>query len=56
MEQFKQVQKTCDKVRNNKSLKQLLTIILAFGNHMNAGTRKGQAFGFDLKILSTVEF
>merc|ERR1712113_1133781 len=32
--------------------KLLLTIILTFGNHMNSGTRKGQIYGFDLKILT----
>merc|ERR1719242_636991 len=51
MSQYKTIGMACDKVRNNKNLKLLLTIILAFGNHMNSGTRKGQIYGFDLKIL-----
>ncbi|ETO22073.1 hypothetical protein RFI_15131, partial [Reticulomyxa filosa] len=49
--QFKVISKTCDKLKNNKRLRTLLTILLAFGNHMNGGTKKGQAYGFDLKIL-----
>merc|ERR1712154_51230 len=51
-DQYKTIGKACDKIRNNKNLKLLLTIVLAFGNHMNAGTRKGQTYGFDLKILT----
>merc|ERR1712228_545651 len=50
--QYKTIGKACDKIRNNKNLKLLLTIVLAFGNHMNSGTRKGQTYGFDLKILT----
>eukprot|EP00484_Ammonia_sp_Unknown_P022348 CAMPEP_0197044232 /NCGR_PEP_ID=MMETSP1384-20130603/20332_1 /TAXON_ID=29189 /ORGANISM="Ammonia sp." /LENGTH=1020 /DNA_ID=CAMNT_0042475657 /DNA_START=88 /DNA_END=3150 /DNA_ORIENTATION=- len=52
LDQYKTVGKACDKIRNNKNLKLLLTIIMAFGNHMNSGTRKGCVYGFDLKILT----
>ena len=52
LDQYKTIGKACDKIRNNKNLKLLLTIIMAFGNHMNSGTRKGCAYGFDLKILT----
>merc|ERR1719242_1265517 len=52
LDQYKTIGKACDKVRNNKNLRLLLTIILSFGNHMNSGTRKGQIYGFDLKILT----
>jgi len=54
MSQYKTIGMACDKVRNNKNLKLLLTIILTFGNHMNSGTRKGQIYGFDLKILTAM--
>ena len=30
----------------------MFSIILAFGNHMNSGTKKGKQFGFDLKLLN----
>merc|ERR1719203_347482 len=50
--QYKTIGMACDKLKSNKNLKQLLTIVLAFGNHMNSGTRKGQIYGFDLKILT----
>jgi len=52
LDQYKTIGKACDKIRNNKNLKTLLTIILTFGNHMNSGTRKGGTYGFDLKILT----
>jgi len=52
LDQYKTIGKACDKIRNNKNLKLLLTIVMAFGNHMNSGTRKGCAYGFDLKILT----
>ena len=50
--QYKTIGKACDKIRNNKNLKLLLTITLAFGNHMNSGTREGCTHGFDLDILT----
>jgi len=37
---------------NKENLKLLLTIILALGNHMNSGTKKGRVHGFDLKFLT----
>jgi len=40
LEQFKHIQKTCDKVKNSKELQTLFAIILAFGNQMNVGTKK----------------
>jgi len=52
LSQYKSIEMACTKVRTNKELKQLFTIILAFGNHMNAETKKGRAYGFNLKILS----
>eukprot|EP01084_Bolivina_argentea_P253693 426264_1 len=54
LDQYKTIGKACDKIRNNKNLRLLLTIILTFGNHMNSGTRKGQVYGFDLTILNNL--
>ncbi|ETN99926.1 hypothetical protein RFI_37541, partial [Reticulomyxa filosa] len=50
--QAKVISKTCDRLKANKRLRTLLAVVLAFGNHMNGGTKKGQAYGFDLKILT----
>lgn len=48
------ITKACDTVRNNKHFRTILSIILAFGNRMNAGTNKGQAYGFHIKALNLV--
>ena len=52
LSQYKAVQTACLTIKSNKDLIKLFTIILAFGNHMNSGTRKGAAYGFNLKILA----
>eukprot|EP01084_Bolivina_argentea_P319845 554821_1 len=52
LDQYKTIGKACDKIGNNKNLRLLLTVVLTFGNHMNSGTRKGQQYGFDLKVLT----
>uniref|UniRef100_UPI00358FCA35 protein diaphanous homolog 2-like isoform X2 n=1 Tax=Myxine glutinosa TaxID=7769 RepID=UPI00358FCA35 len=42
----------CEEVQRSKSLHKILTLALLIGNFMNAGSRHGQAFGFQLEILS----
>jgi hypothetical protein len=38
----------------SKHLKTLLSLILRFGNYLNGGTKKGQAYGFKLSALEKV--
>lgn len=38
-------------IQTSQSLKEIFSIILAFGNYMNGGTRKGKAYGFKLSSL-----
>ncbi|EAY00006.1 Formin Homology 2 Domain containing protein [Trichomonas vaginalis G3] len=38
-------------LKNSKSLKDVLAVVLAFGNYMNGGTNRGGAMGFKIKIL-----
>ena len=42
-------------VHFSESLKDLLELILAFGNYMNGGTQRGQADGFDIKLLNKLK-
>lgn len=41
-------------VPTNKALKRLMEVVLCLGNHMNGGTRNGQAYGFKLETLIKV--
>ncbi|XP_069792227.1 formin-2-like [Narcine bancroftii] len=44
--------KLCKTLQTSASIKQVLSLILAFGNYMNGGNRsRGQADGFGLEIL-----
>ena len=43
-----------DSVRHSEAFKIVLKYILAFGNYMNGGTKKGQCFGFKLSSLRQV--
>lgn len=38
-------------LRSSSALRKLLKVVLAFGNYMNGGTRKGQQYGFRLATL-----
>lgn len=46
------VSEACDQIRLSKKLRQMLTLILALGNHMNQNNRKGAAYGFKLDALT----
>eukprot|EP01084_Bolivina_argentea_P257437 433729_1 len=54
--QYTIIGNACYNIGNNENIKTLLTIILAFGNHMNSGTRIGQIHAFDLKKLGEPSF
>ncbi|KYO39332.1 diaphanous-like protein 2 isoform A [Alligator mississippiensis] len=41
----------CEEVRKSQSFSQLLELILLLGNYMNAGSRNGGAFGFNISFL-----
>lgn len=46
------IKKVCENLRNGPAVRQVLALILAFGNYMNGGNRtRGQADGFTLDIL-----
>lgn len=44
----------CDEIRNDKYFKLILSLILALGNILNAGTNKGQADGFAFDFLNKI--
>eukprot|EP01084_Bolivina_argentea_P073631 133608_1 len=48
------LRKAHDNVKHCKSFKIILQYILAFGNYMNGGTFRGQAFGFELSSLKQI--
>ena len=39
----------------SESIRSILELVLAFGNYMNGGTQRGQADGFDLRILARLK-
>ena len=41
-------------MRKSDEFREILKIILAIGNYMNGGTKKGQAYGFELSSLRQV--
>ena len=51
-EPLRTVAEAIEEIRQSKTLPPLLGLLLALGNHMNAGTPKGQADGFALHDLS----
>ena len=53
-ERIELLRKSHDNVRNSKAFKIVLQYVLAYGNYMNAGTRKGRAFGFKLNSLKQI--
>jgi len=50
-ELLKTVSEAINELRNSRSLRTVLSALLALGNHLNGGTNKGQADGFALGDL-----
>jgi hypothetical protein len=48
------VTKVCNTVIRSEALKSFLAVVLTLGNTMNRGSSVGNAFGFDISILSTL--
>ena len=46
------LQRAHECIQQSNSLRVLLSTILALGNHMNGGTNRGRAHGFNLSLLS----
>ncbi|XP_012224016.1 protein diaphanous isoform X2 [Linepithema humile] len=42
----------CEEVLNSQKFRQILQLILLFGNVMNSGSRNGQAFGYEISFLT----
>ncbi|GFO17199.1 formin-2 [Plakobranchus ocellatus] len=51
-QQLKELNTACEEVTSSLSLKNVLETVLAVGNHMNAGTDRGQADGFRVDVLN----
>jgi len=46
------VQRACKDLKSNRKLKEVLDIIITFGNYMNGGNKdRGQADGFEIELL-----
>lgn len=48
------VSEACEEIKKSRSFAKLLEIVLLIGNYMNAGSRNGQTFGFNLSSLCKV--
>lgn len=46
----------CEEVLNSQKFRQILQLVLLFGNVMNSGSRNGQAFGYEISFLTKVCF
>ena len=51
---FEVIDAGLDAVRDSEAIRDVLRLVLALGNHMNGGTRRGQADGFGLGIMPKV--
>ncbi|XP_018427343.1 PREDICTED: protein diaphanous homolog 3-like [Nanorana parkeri] len=45
------VSEACEEIKKSRSFAKLLEIVLLIGNYMNAGSRNGQTYGFNLSSL-----
>lgn len=50
---FEAIRSGSEEVFRSKALKQLLEVVLAFGNYMNKGQR-GNAYGFKISSLNKI--
>lgn len=48
------VSTACEEIKQSKSFRKLLELVLLMGNYMNAGSRNAQTFGFNLSSLCKV--
>ncbi|MES1912644.1 MAG: hypothetical protein MHM6MM_004881 [Cercozoa sp. M6MM] len=52
--QLRVVSDALTRIEKSKGLKRVLTLVLAFGNYLNGGSRKGGAYGFKLSTLRQI--
>jgi len=52
---LKTVSQAIASIRDSTQLTKLLTMVLAVGNYLNGGTKKGQAYGFKLSTLARLK-
>eukprot|EP00002_Diphylleia_rotans_P038299 TRINITY_DN8693_c0_g1_i2.p1 TRINITY_DN8693_c0_g1~~TRINITY_DN8693_c0_g1_i2.p1 ORF type:complete len:879 (+),score=193.92 TRINITY_DN8693_c0_g1_i2:47-2683(+) len=45
----------CRELRDSNSLREFLAVVLAFGNYVNGGTARGDAYGFKLEFLTKLK-
>eukprot|EP01083_Nonionella_stella_P299730 1019630_1 len=51
-EQINAIEQAKKVIINSHNLREILSVILAFGNHCNYGNAKGNAYGFQLDVIS----
>ena len=54
-DKLKIVQRAADVLQQSTAFKQILRVILAHGNYLNGGTKKGNAYGFKMSSLRQLE-
>ncbi|CAG5124885.1 unnamed protein product [Candidula unifasciata] len=54
-QQLRELHTACEEITSSVPLRHVLETVLAIGNHMNAGTDRGQADGFHLDVLASLK-